>query len=484
MNNEKTAIHTTYFSIIGNVGLALIKGLSGFFGNSYALIADAIESTTDIFSSVLVLFGLKYAKRPADENHPYGHGKIEPLITFLVVAFLVTSATIIAYESIQNIQTPHKAPKAWTLIVLGGIILWKEISFRIIINKSKETNSSSLKADAWHHRSDAITSIMAFIGISIALIFGKGFETADDWAALLASVFILYNSYLIFRPALGEIMDEHLYDDLLEEIRKESVKVKGVLETEKCFIRKAGMKYHVDLHAIVDSDIPVEKGHHISHKLKDHLKNEIPNLGYILIHIEPNKKTTSFNTMTKMKLETKRLLIRPINLNDKKAIFEYRHDKEVNKYQGWIPETIDEVEKFIKKLPEQINEPKTWFQFVIIEKVTEKIVGDIGIHFMDNENKQAEIGCTLNKDFQNKGYATESVTKVIDYLFKELNKHRIITSIDPNNTNSIRLIERIGFRKEAHFVESILVNGKWVDDLVYALTEKDWEKIDKPLHHN
>ena len=289
MNNEQTAIRTTYFSIIGNTSLALIKGLAGFFGNSYALIADAIESITDIFSSLLVLFGLKYAKRPANENHPYGHGKIEPLITFLVVAFLVTSATFIANESIQNIQTPHKIPKSWTLIVLGCIILWKEISFRIVLKKSKETNSSSLKADAWHHRSDAITSIMAFIGISIALIFGKGYETADDWAALFASGFILYNSYLIFRPALGEIMDEHLYDDLLEEIREESIKVKGVVETEKCFIRKAGMKYHVDLHAIVDGEISVKEGHDIAHKLKDYLQNEIPNLGHVLIHIEPDK---------------------------------------------------------------------------------------------------------------------------------------------------------------------------------------------------
>ncbi|MEE1962435.1 cation diffusion facilitator family transporter [Allomuricauda taeanensis] len=291
MNNEHTAIRTTYFSIIGNTSLALIKGLAGFFGNSYALIADAIESTTDIFSSLLVLFGLKYAKRPADENHPYGHGKIEPLITFLVVAFLVTSATVIAYESIQNIRTPHKIPKPWTLLVLGGIILWKEISFRIVIKKSKETNSSSLKADAWHHRSDAITSVMAFIGISIALLFGKGYETADDWAALLASAFILYNSYLIFRPALGEIMDEHLYDDLLEEIREESIKVKGVVGTEKCFIRKAGMKYHVDLHAIVDAEISVKEGHYIAHQLKDHLRKEIPNLGHVLIHIEPDTCT-------------------------------------------------------------------------------------------------------------------------------------------------------------------------------------------------
>lgn len=288
MTNTETAIKTTYFSIIGNTALALIKGLAGYFGNSYALIADAIESTTDIFSSFLVLFGLKYSSRPADENHPYGHGRAEPLITFLVVGFLITSATIIAYESIQNIGTSHDLPKPYTLIVLGAIIIWKEISFRLVMKKSKETNSSSLKADAWHHRSDAITSVAAFIGISIALFFGKGYESADDWAALLASGLILYNSYLIFRPALGEIMDEHLYDDLVLEIRKVSVTSNGILGTEKCYVRKAGMKYHVDLHAIVDADISVKEGHALAHELSDTLHREIPQLGYILIHIEPN----------------------------------------------------------------------------------------------------------------------------------------------------------------------------------------------------
>lgn len=289
VKQQESAIKATYFSLIGNICLALVKGIAGILGNSYALIADAIESTTDIFSSFLVLFGLKYANKPADENHPYGHGRAEPLITFIVVGFLITSATIIAYESIQNITTPHDAPKSWTLIVLTIIILWKEYSFRKVMKRGIETNSSSLKADAWHHRSDAITSVAAFIGIAIALLFGKGYESADDWAALFASGFILYNSYLIFRPALGEIMDEHLYDDLIIEIREVSHKVKGVIDTEKCFIRKAGMKYHVDLHATVDANITVKEGHDISHLLKDTLRAKIPQLGHVLIHIEPNE---------------------------------------------------------------------------------------------------------------------------------------------------------------------------------------------------
>lgn len=288
MTNEQTAIRTTYFSIVGNTCLAIVKGLAGFFGNSYALIADAIESTTDILSSCLVLFGLKYANRPADKNHPYGHGRAEPLVTFLVVGFLITSATIIAYESIKNIGAPHELPKVWTLFVLAPLILWKEISFRLVMKKANETNSSSLKADAWHHRSDAITSVAAIIGVSIALFGGKGYEAADDWAALMASGFILYNSYKIFRPALSEIMDEHLYDDLVAEIRKVALTVDGVVDTEKCFIRKAGMKFHIDLHATVDANITVKHGHDIAHALKDTLREKISQLGHVLIHIEPN----------------------------------------------------------------------------------------------------------------------------------------------------------------------------------------------------
>ena len=288
MSNTQKAIKATYFSIIGNTLLVVIKGVAGYYGNSYALIADAIESTTDVFSSFLVLFGIKYSNKPADKNHPYGHGRAEPLITFLVVGFLIASAFYIATESFHNINKPHELPKPFTLFVLGAIILWKEISFQIVIKKSIETKSSSLKADAWHHRSDAITSLAAFIGISIALFFGKGYEAADDWAALFASLFILYNCYKIFRPALGEIMDEHLYHDLENDIKRIAQKVSGVICIEKCFIRKAGMKYHVDLHVMVDGNKSVKEGHDIAHCLKDTLRNELFELGHVLIHIEPN----------------------------------------------------------------------------------------------------------------------------------------------------------------------------------------------------
>ena len=176
------------------------------------------------------------------------------------------------------------------MFVLGAIIIWKEASYRFVIKKSRETNSSSLKADAWHHRSDAITSVAAFLGISIALILGKGYESADDFAALLASGFILYNCYLIFRPAFGEIMDEDVYPDLVDLIRKNALAVEGVLGTEKCFIRKSGSNYHVDLHVLVNGMLAVDEGHKIAHNLKDYLREQIPNLGHVLIHVEPFKE--------------------------------------------------------------------------------------------------------------------------------------------------------------------------------------------------
>ncbi|GGW95996.1 cation diffusion facilitator family transporter [Salegentibacter mishustinae] len=286
--NTSEAIKASWLSIFGNALLAIAKFVTGIFGNSYALIADAIESTTDVFSSFLVLLGLKYSSRPPDENHPYGHGKAEPLMTFAVVGFLVVSATVIAYESIQHIQTPHKVPEPYTLIVLGAIVIIKEYFYRKVSKKGDETKSTSLKADAWHHRSDAITSLMAFIGISIALFMGKGYETADDWAALFASGFIIYNAYLILRPALGEVMDEHMYDDMIGEIREVSINVPGVLDTEKCNVRKTGMIYHVDLHIIVNAEISVKEGHDIAHNVKNELLAHFPEIFDVLIHVEPN----------------------------------------------------------------------------------------------------------------------------------------------------------------------------------------------------
>lgn len=279
-------------SLITNFLLAIAKGLGGILGHSDALIADAIESCADIFSSFLVLFGLQYAHKPADEDHPYGHGKAEPLITFAVVGFLLISATIIAVESIRHLNEPQQQPEFFTLYILGAIIVIKELSYRYVYHKGVLTNSSSLKADAWHHRSDALSSLIAFLGISCTYLFGQGFEKADDWAALIAALFIVYNAYRIFRPALGEIMDEHTHHELIDEIRKASKEVPGVIDIEKCWARKNGMTYVVDLHLEMNGALTVTEGHGISHDLKDHLMEKFPYITEVLIHIEPAPQQT------------------------------------------------------------------------------------------------------------------------------------------------------------------------------------------------
>lgn len=285
----QTAIRVAQYSMIANFFLAVIKIAFGVLGHSFAMIADGIESVSDIFSSALVWLGLKYASRPPDRNHPYGHGKAEPLVTFLVVGLLIGSAIYIIFQSIVYIRQPHEAPEEYVLIILGIIIAVKEGFYQLIKRKSIETKSRVLRADAWHHRSDAITSLAAFVGIAIGVFLGEGYEAADDWAALVAAGIILVNAYRIFRPALGEVMDENTHQDLIQTIRESSVEVDGILDTEKCMIRKSGMTYHVDLHAVVDGKITVDEGHQLAHRLKDHLQAAMPEISEVLIHIEPDR---------------------------------------------------------------------------------------------------------------------------------------------------------------------------------------------------
>jgi len=198
-------IHTTLIGIIASIILAAIKGTAGVLGNSYALIADAIESTSDVFTSLIVIVGLRIAKKPADENHPYGHGKAEPFAGILVASALFIAAIIIIIQSTHEIITPHHAPAPFTLIVLIIVVLTKELLFRFVIKVGDSVESVAVKNDAWHHRSDAITSVAAFVGISIALIGGAGYEPADDYAALFASLIIIFNAYRLLKPALSDV---------------------------------------------------------------------------------------------------------------------------------------------------------------------------------------------------------------------------------------------------------------------------------------
>lgn len=283
----KQARRAILLSLFSNVALVFIKLITGILGNSFAIIADAIESAGDVFSSFVVFLGLRVSDKPSDEDHPFGHGKVEPVISFLVVLLLIVSAGFIAFQAIVNIQSPQKMPSPYTLIVLGGVIIYKESLFQFVNKKSKKTGSTSLRADAWHHRSDAITSLAAFIGIALALLLGEGYESMDDWAALVAAAIIIVNAYFVFRPALGELLDEQNHDELISQVRLVSEEVDGVIDTEKCFIRKFGMRYVVDIHVRVSAELSVEEGHTIGHCVQDVIRDNFPQIEHVFTHVEP-----------------------------------------------------------------------------------------------------------------------------------------------------------------------------------------------------
>ena len=284
-------IRSTLISLFVSMGLVLIKGTAGILGNSYALVADAIESASDVLSSLILFAGLRIAAKAPDQDHPYGHGKAEPLAATVIALIMVAAAILIVVESITNILTPHEVPQTFTLWVLGGVVLVKEYLFRFIDKVGEESNSMAVKADAWHHRSDAITSAAAFVGISIAVIGGKGFEVADDYAALVAAVIIMINAYLVFRPALNEVMDAAPPQDIVQEVKTLANQVTGVQGVEKCFVRKMGFELFVDLHLLVDGNLSVREGHSIAHDVKDVILRDNPRIYDVLIHIEPNDAT-------------------------------------------------------------------------------------------------------------------------------------------------------------------------------------------------
>lgn len=283
-----------------NIVLAIAKIVTGVVGNSYALIADGIESTTDIVSSLVVWTGLKISSLPADDDHPYGHGKAESMAGIVVALALLAAAVFIATQSVREIITPHHAPAWFTLLVLALVIGTKETLYRFVFKIGAELTSTAVKGDAWHHRSDAITSAAAFVGISIALIGGKGYESADDWAALLACAVILFNGYRIFRAALGEIMDAAVPNPIQKDIRELSSSVPGVVRIEKCRARKSGLGLIVEIHVEVDGGLTVRRGHEIGHHVSDCLKASTLSVQDVVVHVEPALATAAHGpAMTK-----------------------------------------------------------------------------------------------------------------------------------------------------------------------------------------
>ena len=280
-----------FLGVVINAALSAIKGIAGVLGNSYALIADAIESGMDVFQSLVVWGGLKIAAVPPDEDHPYGHGKAEPLAAIVVSLGLLAGATVIAIESVREIREPHHAPAPFTLVVLILVVVTKETMFRVIGRVGNAIKSTAVKSDAWHHRSDALTSLAAFIGITVALIGGVGYEAADDWAALFACGIIAFNGFRLLRPALGEIMDTAPDPAIEEEVRRIALRVRGVESLDMCSVRKMGFDFFVDLHVEVNGDMSVRDGHDVAHRVKDAVREANPSVRDVLIHIEPKDRS-------------------------------------------------------------------------------------------------------------------------------------------------------------------------------------------------
>ncbi|UCD76500.1 MAG: cation transporter [Phycisphaerales bacterium] len=272
--------------LLVNLTLAIIKLLAGLLGNSYALIADAVESMADIFGSVVVWGGIRIARQPPDEKHPYGHGKAEALAALVVGMMLVGAAIGIAVEAVRDVSQRQESPAAFTLWVLLAVVAVKETMYRIGRRAEKKTGSSAIGADAWHHRSDAITSVAAAIGITIALIGGEGYEAADNWAAIFASAIILFNAVRIMRPPLSELMDAE-QGDIAEQARRIAVAVKDVGDVEKVCARKSGTSYWVDMHIEVEPAMSVNDAHDLAHRVKDAVRKKMPEVEDVLVHIEP-----------------------------------------------------------------------------------------------------------------------------------------------------------------------------------------------------
>jgi len=285
--NLQAGARVALFGMIVNLIFAAAKILGGFIGNAYVLIADGIESALDIAGSLIIWGGLKFAARPPDETHPYGHGKAEP-IAAVVVAFGVLAAALgLAIESIREIRTPHHGPAPFTLGILIVVIVVKEILFRYVNRVGRNVESTAVQTDAWHHRSDALTSAAAFIGITAALIGGRGWESADDWAALFACCVIAANGVRLLRPALFEIMDTAPRGEIVDRVRNAAAAVPGVIEIEKSFVRKMGLSFYVDLHVRVNARITVREGHDIAHEVKRAIQETDGRIADVLVHIEP-----------------------------------------------------------------------------------------------------------------------------------------------------------------------------------------------------
>jgi cation diffusion facilitator family transporter len=287
MKSHATGLRLSGASVLVNVFLAVTKITVGILGNAYALVADGIESTVDILSSLIVWSGLRISVRPPDETHPYGHGKAESIAAVAAALLLFGAAGLIAVQSIREIRLPHHAPEWYTLVVLVGIVALKETMFRLVLRAGEELDSQALRSDAWHHRSDALTSVAAFVGISIALIGGAGYEIADDIAALAACAVIVVNAARLLRPAMNEVMDAAVPVSTEVRLRDLAAEVEGVAAVEKSRVRKSGTGLLMDIHIEVDGELTVRVGHEIAHAVTDRILTAGFGVVDVVVHVEP-----------------------------------------------------------------------------------------------------------------------------------------------------------------------------------------------------
>ncbi len=286
-------VRVVQFSVLLNAALAAAKLVAGVVGNSYALVADAVESTADVLGSAIVWGGLSYATRPPDEEHPYGHGKAEALAAAVVALMLMGAAVGIAVEASAAIRTPHELPARWTLLVLVAVVLIKWLFARRMRAVGVAIGSTAVGADAWHHLSDAVTSAAAFIGISLALVGSRltgnrAWAAADDWAALAAVAVIAYNGVLLLRTALNDLMDRMPGDDVVAPVRRAAESVPGVRAIEKLFVRKAGLAYRVTIHVQADPAMSLDDAHRLGGRVKGAIQSALPSVAAVLVHMEPH----------------------------------------------------------------------------------------------------------------------------------------------------------------------------------------------------
>lgn len=285
--DPRVAQRLAQLGLVINAVLAVVKLIAGLVGNSYALVADAIESATDMIGSLVVWSGLRIASRDPDDRYPFGYGRAEPLAAATVAALMLGAAIGIAVEAIQEIRTPHHAPEPFTLGVLAAVILIKELLAKRVMRESASTGSVVVKADAWHHRADAITSAAAFVGIAVALLGGPGWEPADDWAALFAAGVISVNGVMLLRSTLDQLMDRAPEPELLSNVSDAALATPGVLAIEKLKIRRSGTALYVDIHVQADPALSLHDAHILSGRVKSAIRARVPAALGVLIHMEP-----------------------------------------------------------------------------------------------------------------------------------------------------------------------------------------------------